>query len=267
MITDYKTIGKIKCGDFEVDNLYIEGTRKCNFTCPDYCYHGKAQNLSMSRETLNAILDNFDGKKIESVVLQGGEYNADLDALDTIGTALREHKTNFAQLRLVTNGYKLKPEFLKMLDDISKLADKTNKQKVYFTMSNDEYHGQEFTRLGDDLETSHEKFLELGERYPHFYFLNRTYRKKHEIELYPCGNALKQRNGKFEPISTDPYIIFRDNKKRDKLCLINIEFDAKGNVVKQLSDYCGTENDNHGNVHTHNMTDVYLQHGHYARLQ
>jgi len=54
-----------------IDNLIIEITRKCNFTC-DHCLRGEAQNKDIDHKVIDALLDN-NIEYISNITFTGGE--------------------------------------------------------------------------------------------------------------------------------------------------------------------------------------------------
>ena len=53
--------------------LSLDLTRRCNLGC-DFCFRGKPQNLDMSRETIDKILDEISNDSfVEELRILGGE--------------------------------------------------------------------------------------------------------------------------------------------------------------------------------------------------
>ena len=68
----------MKRNEIFVGNLCLEVTRRCNMGCA-HCLRGNAENLDMSRETIDQVLEQVD--MIGQVTFTGGEPSLNMDTI------------------------------------------------------------------------------------------------------------------------------------------------------------------------------------------
>lgn len=86
---------------FDVSQLVIEVTRRCNMTC-GHCLRGDAQNLDMSLQMIEKIIDSIDN--VCTVTFTGGEPTLNLDAIEHYFEYALEKDKLPSAFYLVTNG-------------------------------------------------------------------------------------------------------------------------------------------------------------------
>lgn len=130
-----------------IKSVALEGTRRCNAKC-DHCMRGEPQNLDMSREVIDNLLERKN-IVIMKLIFSGGEplLNEDL-IIYTIDKIISNKKLVF-QIEITTNGTiyssrvveKLKEfkEYLK--SQFSDFLDTTKDDKIScIRISNDQFH-------------------------------------------------------------------------------------------------------------------------------
>ena len=172
-------------------SIYLEITRQCNLQCK-HCRRGDPQNMSMSNNQIDRILDNFNW--IDKVFIGGGEPFL---AKDSISHLLSELKNKIEKgkfvcrcVGLITNGTQRDKEVITLLNEMGKyLSDKWYKEDtktISIGISKDEFHD-------NNSENAMEWFKsECDERYIslHFNELDIDKRTKKPI-IEECERAIK----------------------------------------------------------------------------
>ena len=70
----------------ELFNLIFEVTRRCNLCC-EHCLRGEAQNMDMTKETVDKVLDRVES--ISSLTLSGGEPTLNIPIIRYIFSEIR----------------------------------------------------------------------------------------------------------------------------------------------------------------------------------
>lgn len=100
--------------------LTIAVTRNCNFNC-SYCFEGNRTGLPMTEEVEDKLLDFIDMHNRQDqlfITWYGGEPLLAIDRIRSIDRRLREKGRKYDAL-LVTNGYLLKEDIIKDLNDLN----------------------------------------------------------------------------------------------------------------------------------------------------
>lgn len=176
-----------------IQNLGMIITEQCNLNC-GHCMRGEKTHKRMSNEVICATLSQVD--MIGNLCICGGEPLLALDSLDQIFSYIIDHKIIVKQVTMVINGTIYSDRFLKLLERIEnyiKLYMKMDFNLVSFTISFDEYHLKEITRLG-----MKEQYVQNIEKYRKSkYFAG--FSKLH-MKLFREGNAEN-----LDPSLTVPY--------------------------------------------------------------
>lgn len=104
---------------YELINLNLEVTRRCNLQC-DFCARGRAQNLDMSHEVIDAALDQMQGVYIHSIRLNGGEPFLAPDVIEYIVDGVIKRRLAIAYCHVFSNGTVRDPD---VRDALCRLAD------------------------------------------------------------------------------------------------------------------------------------------------
>jgi len=249
--------------DFRVYMLGLTLTRRCNFTCR-HCYRGPSQDFSISPETLDAILDEYKDILIARINLGGGEYCADVAALKMLADALRRKKIKYAQLAFVSNGAYPSKEFF---HEINRIGEYSLMGEAWVEVSHDPFHIEQYKARGLDMEQCGKRFLEMASHYPYVRASVRSFMTPREVGIVDMGRAttlqgvFKYPHGqayKFYTQEFTDYLSF--SMFNGKLMLKSINFDAKGNICPPFLDWESEEKQKIGNIHTSDMTRVYLEH-------
>jgi len=86
-----------------IDNLIIEVTRKCNFTC-DHCLRGEAQNKDIDYKVIDALLDNNNIEYISSITFTGGEPSLNCNAINYFIDKCIKNNISIGSFYIATNG-------------------------------------------------------------------------------------------------------------------------------------------------------------------
>ena len=122
----------------EIQNLYLEMSRKCTLKC-EHCCRGEAQMTNISEETLYNIFNNV--KKIDVLLFTGGEPLVAMSELEKAIELIRNNKVEINEIRIVTNGTALNSRILKILKDLAEIS------KLIIKISYDMFHLTELERL------------------------------------------------------------------------------------------------------------------------
>ena len=255
-------------GTIVTDTLEIEGTRRCGFNCA-HCYHGPAENKSMLSDTLDAIFTEH--KNIDYIALTGGEYSTDLNAFDKVRASLERTRPKFSYLGVFTNGMKPSRDFFDIANGIASLSENF---ETLVTLSNDEFHYNEYKRLGLDFEENKARFKEFKKNFGRVVFKSVPYKSKADYSessdknflLYDCGNACKLKGLKKKNHEKVDSTFLRFAKLPKKwpyaLMLESICYNVNGDIVKSPTSYKEGDKRSLGNINTiYNMHDFYLEHG------
>lgn len=122
---DYDEISKVKLGilcnryNTKKLKLTIAPTMACNFNCA-YCYEKDRPHIYMDERVERAIMTFIEKKKAESISIcwYGGEP---LLAIPKIKSMTKEIKklSQVYHAAIVTNGYLMDADFIKMIEDLS----------------------------------------------------------------------------------------------------------------------------------------------------
>lgn len=118
-----------------INNLIFEVTRKCNLKCR-HCLRGCAQNLSMSKQTIQNTLKDVKG--IGTIQFTGGEPSLGLYQIRTIVDVLLENEISIYNFWIKLNGTKYSEALLEYFNSLYENVD--DKDMSMLTFSSDNYH-------------------------------------------------------------------------------------------------------------------------------
>lgn len=118
-----------------VDNLTLEVTRRCNMNCA-HCLRGDAQNLDMSKEIVDRILEDIES--IGSVFFTGGEPSLNISIMDYFFEKAIQKGISIESFGLVTNGKENQRELVCFIAE--HVPDIEDMDCCYVAMSRDQYH-------------------------------------------------------------------------------------------------------------------------------
>lgn len=121
-----------------VQNLYLEITRACTLKC-EHCLRGENRNEYMSLKTLNNIFKDI--KKIDRLLLTGGEPLLAISQLEEIIRLIKENSIKINSILIITNGTVLNDRVIKVLKELSSLSN------LIIKVSYDVFHLIELNRL------------------------------------------------------------------------------------------------------------------------
>jgi len=261
MIKNQKIINAITSGKIIVNHLWIEATRRCNFDCA-HCFHGPAEDVSMSDTTINKILKILDNNYISTISFVGGEYACDIDVFGRLEKALERNKTKFGYVTFVTNGVGALEDLFEISSKIAKLA---ADQKTIICMSCDDYHRAEYIRLGHDFEKQEALFFELGKKYKDVKPEMIPYQSNQDFVIGHYGNG-KELTGITKcfdaPVNHTLFGFKEYCPSAGYAVLEHINFDVHGNIPLPIIEYKRGDKENFGNVHDiKGITELYLKYG------
>ena len=82
-------------------NAIFEVTRRCNLSC-EHCLRGDAQNLDMTKETVDKVLDHIES--IGCLTFSGGEPTLNIPIIRYIFSEIWRREIPLDSFYVVTNG-------------------------------------------------------------------------------------------------------------------------------------------------------------------
>jgi MoaA/NifB/PqqE/SkfB family radical SAM enzyme len=119
-----------------LSNITLEVTRRCNMAC-DHCLRGDAQDMDMSTEVVDRLLDAA-GQSIGSITFTGGEPTLNISIIRYTADQLKARGISLGSFFVVTNGKIESLELVHVLIDLYAMSDEH--EMCGLCVSNDEYH-------------------------------------------------------------------------------------------------------------------------------
>ena len=137
---------------FNIDEIVIEITRKCNMNC-SHCLRGNKQNLGINFEYIDKFLDIFKGKRINTFNITGGEPSLFVEGIKHILKVLKHKEISVDSFYIATNGSKSSyhPDFINVLMSLYLYQSERDNDVCMVELSNDDYHNKK--HYYDALET------------------------------------------------------------------------------------------------------------------
>jgi len=126
---------------FNVDNLVIEVTRKCNMKCP-HCLRGNAQRKIIPNEYIDKMLRLIDN--VSTLSITGGEPTLAMDTLNYIKKNIGYGQCDVGNFYMVTNGKAINVKQLAEWADIMVSVCSDNEISA-IAFSFDNYHRDTFS--------------------------------------------------------------------------------------------------------------------------
>lgn len=119
-----------------ISNLILEVTRRCNMSCA-HCLRGPAQNVDMSKETVDRVLDACE-HGIGTVTFTGGEPSLNVPIIRYFRQQIKKRKIGLGSFFIVTNGKISSLPLVKELVELYAYCDE--REMCGFEMSKDQFH-------------------------------------------------------------------------------------------------------------------------------
>lgn len=125
--------------------VMFQVTRKCNLQCA-HCLRGEAQNISMSKEVIDKMLEVSSG--IKSIFLSGGEPFLEPDLIEYLVDKIITENYDTEIIATITNGTILNDYGIRCVKALNRFAEWShtkygNEETVSLLISSDEYHGND----------------------------------------------------------------------------------------------------------------------------
>ncbi len=88
---------------YVLENFIIETTRRCNMRC-EHCMRGESQNIDISKEYIDYILNNKDIIRIGHICFSGGEPTLNPDIITYAINKIITENIDVRGISMVTNG-------------------------------------------------------------------------------------------------------------------------------------------------------------------
>ena len=238
----------------ELDNLYLELTRNCTLQC-EHCLKGEREAKDMSLETIDLIFKDI--KKINTLLLSGGEPLINKKALEYIAQLIDEKGIKVNRIGLITNGTICNKNIIEILQELKKRCD-----SFQFILSSDLFHRLEWDRLNikeriDNNYEIYKKTLSMKKYLDDDRF--------HSVVLCNKGRALGLTKDRLHEITRNQYIDFKmKDIVEDSLELDDYKvhgkvfFDVNGNLGYYSNSFKEEDlnSDSLYNIHYYDLIDI-----------
>ena len=114
---------------FILHSLAIETTRRCNMRC-EHCMRGESQNIDVSKEIIDMILNSDEIEQMDLICFSGGEPTLNPDIIIyTINKIITEN-INVLEIAMVTNGQIFNKDLVESFNRFNEYRNQKIKQKL-----------------------------------------------------------------------------------------------------------------------------------------
>lgn len=114
---------------FILHQLALETTRKCNMKC-DHCMRGLSQDIELSPEMVDSILENKEIERIDRICFSGGEPTLNPNIIIyTINKIIKDY-INVGKLIMLTNGLICNRELIDAFNRFNEYRNKRNIEEI-----------------------------------------------------------------------------------------------------------------------------------------
>lgn len=99
-------------GNYKIDMLEVEITRKCQLKC-QHCFRGDAQFVNMDIDVINAFLDQINA--VNKIVFTGGEPTLNIGGMLYFMQGVLDRNIKIQELEITTNGIFLSDVFVRFI--------------------------------------------------------------------------------------------------------------------------------------------------------
>lgn len=119
---------------FILHDLAIETTRRCNLKC-EHCMRGESQNIDISKEIIDIILNNDEIQRIDHICFSGGEPTLNPNIIIyTIDKIIAEN-IDVLEIAMVTNGQIFNKDLVEAFNRFNEYRNQKNKQQIMINNS------------------------------------------------------------------------------------------------------------------------------------
>ena len=253
MIKNPELINAINNKKLSVDRISFATTRKCNLECA-HCFRGDAQKEDMVETVPETALSAF--STVGSIDVTGGEPLIVTRSLEQLHNAIRDTKTKFNKLNIITNGTVYNKKAFEILESIGGMAQSGGGVSV--GISDNIWTDEAIKKIGYTKEQIIENMNKLKQAFPSFDV------HRHDRVRVPVygGRAKGKMNGGIEFRGRETGISFSDGlTENGDFLLDNLYLDTRGNVVQRYLDYNDSDKENYGNILDTRLQDILIKHG------
>lgn len=110
-------------------DLAIETTRKCNLKC-DHCMRGLSQNIDLTPEIVDFILENDEIKRISHICFSGGEPTLNPNIIIYTINKIISNDLDVCEIAMVTNGQIFNKELVEAFNRFNEYRNKRVKESL-----------------------------------------------------------------------------------------------------------------------------------------
>lgn len=115
-------------------NLTFEVTRRCNICC-EHCMRGDPQNIEITKEIVDEVLDNNKIVSIENLAFSGGEPTLNEDIIVYIIDKIIDNDIDVNNISMVTNGTIYSEKIVKAFKKFNAYRNRNIVEKLKFKLS------------------------------------------------------------------------------------------------------------------------------------
>ena len=129
--------------NFILENLSLETTRRCNSRC-NHCMRGPSQNIDLTKDIVDSLLDNNSINYIGELIFSGGEPTLNSEIIIYTLNKLMSKKIYVEYMTIVTNGQIFNLELIEAFNQFNDYLNDLNCGIVLYhidiVFSNDQFH-------------------------------------------------------------------------------------------------------------------------------
>lgn len=233
---------------FILHNIAIEMTRRCNAKC-HHCMRGEAQNIDVSKEIIDSILNNEEISQIDHICFSGGEPTLNADMIIYAINKIIAEKINVLEIAMVTNGQifnrGLVEAFNRFINYRKQVNGKDSEDYARITFSVDRFHPSISQEVVDN-------YL----KYSRGITLTKYAVKDEDIYQTGFANQGKDFNYQLDQLR---YIL---NDQDDYWVLDNLYFTANGYITSEgMGQYTDMDRINMGHISNTSISEVLAKYG------
>ncbi len=114
---------------FRLHLLALETTRKCNTKC-GHCMRGLSQNMDLSSEMVDSILENEEIERIDSICFSGGEPTLNPSIIIYTINKIIKNYIDVGKLIMLTNGLIFNQELINAFNQFNEYRNKRNIEQI-----------------------------------------------------------------------------------------------------------------------------------------
>lgn len=231
------TLGEELLKKIFIRKLNIEITRKCNFKC-EHCMRGEAQNIDMSEEMVEKILENY--FMIYHLEITGGEPLLNVPLIRKIFETLEKNNIGVKCISITTNGSIRSKDLADLINRYS-----IKYKNIEFNYSSDLFHKSQMENWEEEINKSVEFYKEYG-------IVLKDLKNPASYEILSFNGRAKKLKGQIKRFKWDKklhMVAFIDREYLYEIPESSLYYSANGNIyLSSMHSFEDVDNEKIGNV-------------------